>query len=63
LFTAKLGIDPEQPTLVSIHNGEVIDKISNFSSSVRSEVEEWIMVNVILNQVETGSFSNLSTDF
>jgi hypothetical protein len=63
LFTAKLGIDPEQPTLVSIQNGAVIDKLSNFSSPVRSEVEEWIKVNDILNQLETGSFSNLSTDF
>jgi hypothetical protein len=63
LFTGKLGIDPEQPTLVSIQNGAVIEKLSNFSSSVRSEVEEWITVNDILNQEEIGSFSNLSTDF
>jgi hypothetical protein len=62
MFTAKLGIDPEQPTLVSIQNGAVIEKLSNFSSSVRSEVEEWITVNGILNQQEIGSFSNLSTD-
>jgi hypothetical protein len=63
LFTGKLGIDPEQPTLVSIQNGAVIEKLSNFSSSVRSEVEEWITVKDILNQLVTGSFSNLCTDF
>jgi hypothetical protein len=63
LFTAKLGIDPKQSTLVSIQNGVVTDKLSDFSSSVRSEVEEWIMVNGTLNQLEAGSFSNLCTDF
>lgn len=63
LFTAKLGIDPEQPTIVSILNGKVLAKLTDISSSVCFEIEEWIMENDILNQLEMGSFSNLSTDF
>ncbi|CAJ1966359.1 unnamed protein product [Cylindrotheca closterium] len=63
LFTMKLGIDPEQPTIVAIRNGSVIDRVSDFSSGVRDEVEHWIEANDFLNHSELlFSLSHLSTE-
>jgi len=48
LFTAKLGIDPEQPTVVAIRNGNAIDRISNISLSACLELEKWIQLGSLL---------------
>lgn len=49
LFTAKLGIDPEQPTVVAIRNGSVIHRISDISSGCW-ELERWLVDTHILKQ-------------
>ncbi|CAJ1966358.1 unnamed protein product [Cylindrotheca closterium] len=49
LFTAKLGIDPDQPTIVAIRNGVVVDRISDISPGCW-ELEKWISDTGILTQ-------------
>lgn len=49
LFTTKLGIDPEQPTIVAIRNGAVVDRISDISPGCW-ELEQWLSDNGILKQ-------------
>ncbi|CAJ1959717.1 unnamed protein product [Cylindrotheca closterium] len=51
LFTAKLQIDPEQPTIVAIKNGKVLSKVSDISSSECTEVENWLARTRILQSV------------
>jgi len=62
LFTAKLGIDPEQPTIVAIRNGDTIDRISNISSSACLELEKWISdTEVLTNKPEGPMFPSMNT--
>ena len=49
LFTAKLGVDPEQPTIVAIRNGIVVDRISDISPGCW-ELEKWVSDTGILTQ-------------
>ena len=62
LFTAKLQIDPEQPTIVAIKNGKVLSKVSDISSSQCTEVNHWLTRTRILQSPSTSeAFSGLST--
>jgi hypothetical protein len=66
LFTRKLGIDPEQPTVVAIRNGKLVDKASDFwPRTLRNVLERWILGSGILFQRErdnNDSFTNLMRD-
>ncbi|CAJ1959714.1 unnamed protein product [Cylindrotheca closterium] len=61
LFTAKLQIDPEQPTIVAIKNGKVLSKVSDISSSQCTEVDQWLARTRILqsNVASDDTFSGL----
>eukprot|EP00526_Cylindrotheca_closterium_P019196 CAMPEP_0113636482 /NCGR_PEP_ID=MMETSP0017_2-20120614/19047_1 /TAXON_ID=2856 /ORGANISM="Cylindrotheca closterium" /LENGTH=220 /DNA_ID=CAMNT_0000547367 /DNA_START=24 /DNA_END=682 /DNA_ORIENTATION=- /assembly_acc=CAM_ASM_000147 len=48
MFTKKLQIDLEQPTLVAIKNGSVVSRISNISPSGCWELEKWLTDTKIL---------------
>ncbi|CAJ1959715.1 unnamed protein product [Cylindrotheca closterium] len=63
LFTAKLQIDPEQPTIVAIKNGKILSKVSDISSSQCTEVDRWLARTRILQSVSSSAtFSGLSTN-
>ena len=63
LFTAKLQIDPEQPTIVAIKNGKVLSKVSDISSSQCTEVNHWLTRTRILQSPSTSeTFPGLSTN-
>ncbi|CAJ1945145.1 unnamed protein product [Cylindrotheca closterium] len=61
MFTKKLDIDIEQPTLVAIKNGSVVDKISNISSPGCWELEKWLTDTKLLTQEGESDFRCLST--
>lgn len=62
LFTAKLQIDPEQPTVVAIKNGKVLSKVSNVSTAECTEVNQWLTRTKILqNNTSNDTFSSVST--
>eukprot|EP00980_Cylindrotheca_fusiformis_P010685 scaffold2391_cov113-Cylindrotheca_fusiformis.AAC.2 len=48
LFTTKLKIDPEQPTLVAIENGSVLSKLTDILST-EDEVKEWLEVKELVS--------------
>jgi hypothetical protein len=60
LFTAKFGIDPEQPTIVAIRNGKVVDRITDISSGCW-ELENWLQETGILShQTDRDVFPNMN---
>lgn len=62
LFTAKLQIDPEQPTILAIKNGKVLSKVSDISSSCK-EVDQWLeRTRLLQSNASINAFSSLSTD-
>ncbi|CAJ1959718.1 unnamed protein product [Cylindrotheca closterium] len=63
LFTSKLYIDPEQPTVVAIKNGKILSKVSDISSSQCTEVDQWLARTRILksNIASSDTFPGLST--
>lgn len=62
LFTAKLGIDASQPTVLAIRNGTIISRISDISSSGCWELEKWIADTGVLEKKKTSSeFLSLNT--
>lgn len=62
LFTAKLQIDPEQPTIVAIKNGKVLSKVSDISSSDCAEVTQWLTrTRILQTNAATDTFTGVST--
>ncbi|CAJ1966352.1 unnamed protein product [Cylindrotheca closterium] len=61
MFTQKLQIDVDQPTLVAMKNGSVIGKMSNISPS-GWELDKWLTdTNLMTKRDSESDFQSLST--
>ena len=62
LFTGKLQIDPEQPTILAIQNGKILSKVSMSSSACQEDVDQWLeRTRLLHSQRSMDTFLGLST--